>query len=122
MISTIVLVQSIAFFLIYIDVCRRLNLAWVTVLYRRPGVAAILLVASRFIMETRKHQLICQFFKNTVLLLRERRLDRGVNIESPLKFNPFTPKSAKFKTEKKILNFILQKCQNQTAPPESTAQ
>ena len=25
--------------------------------------------------------------------------------------NPFTPKSAKFKTEEKILNFILQNCQ-----------
>ena len=36
--------------------------------------------------------------------------------------NPFTPKSAKFKTEEKILNFALQNCQKQTAPLESTAQ
>ena len=38
------------------------------------------------------------------------------------KINPFTPKSAKFKTEEKILNFILKNCQNQTAPLHSTAQ
>ena len=31
-------------------------------------------------------------------------------------FNPFTPKSAKFKTEEKILKFMLQNCQKQTAP------
>ena len=36
--------------------------------------------------------------------------------------NPFTSKSAKFKTEGKTLNFILQNCQKQTAPLESTAQ
>ena len=36
--------------------------------------------------------------------------------------NPFTPKSAKFKIEEKILNFILQNCQKQTAPHEGTAQ
>ena len=29
----------------------------------------------------------------------------------PVVFNPFTPKSAKFKTDEKILNFILQNCQ-----------
>ena len=39
-----------------------------------------------------------------------------------LKFNPFTPKSAKFKIKKKLLNFILQDCQKQTASHESTAQ
>ena len=37
-------------------------------------------------------------------------------------FNPFTPKSAKFKTEEKFLNFISKHCQNQTPPLESTAQ
>ena len=36
--------------------------------------------------------------------------------------NSFTPKSAKFKTELKILNAILQNCQKQTALLESTAQ
>ena len=36
--------------------------------------------------------------------------------------NPFTPKSAKFKTEEKIWNFIFQNCQKQTEPLESTAQ
>ena len=35
--------------------------------------------------------------------------------------NPFTPKSAKIKTEEKILNFILRNCQKQTAPSETTA-
>ena len=40
----------------------------------------------------------------------------------PPSFNPFTPKRAKFKTEKKILNFILQNCQKQREPHESTAQ
>ena len=35
---------------------------------------------------------------------------------------PFTPKIAKFKTEEKILNFILRNCQKQTAPLESTLQ
>ena len=35
--------------------------------------------------------------------------------------NPFTPKSAKFKTELKILNFMLHNCQKQTVPLESTA-
>ena len=37
-------------------------------------------------------------------------------------FNSFTPKSAKFKTEETILNFILQNCQKQTIPHDSTAQ
>ena len=37
-------------------------------------------------------------------------------------FNPFTPKSAKLKTEGKFLNFILQNCQKQTASHESTSQ
>ena len=37
-------------------------------------------------------------------------------------FNPFTPKSAKFKTEGKVLKFILQRFQKQTVPLESTAQ
>ena len=37
-------------------------------------------------------------------------------------FNPFTPKRARFKTEEKILNFILQNYQKETAPLESTAQ
>ena len=37
-------------------------------------------------------------------------------------FNPSTPMSAKFKTEENILNFILQNCQEQTAPHGSTAQ
>ena len=36
--------------------------------------------------------------------------------------NPLTPKGAKLKIEKKILNLILQNCQKQTAPLESTAQ
>ena len=31
-------------------------------------------------------------------------------------FNPFTPKSAEFKTELKSLNFTLQNCQKQTTP------
>ena len=33
--------------------------------------------------------------------------------------NPLVPKSAKFKIEGKILNFILQNCQKQTAPLET---
>ena len=37
------------------------------------------------------------------------------------KLNPFTPKSAKFKTEEEILNFFLQHCQKQRAPLEGTA-
>ena len=36
--------------------------------------------------------------------------------------SPFTPKSAKFKTDGKILNLILQNCQKQTVSYESTAQ
>ena len=36
--------------------------------------------------------------------------------------NPFTPKSAKFKAEEEIWNFILQNSQKQTAPHESTSQ
>ena len=36
-------------------------------------------------------------------------------------FNPFTPKSAKFQTEERIMNFILQNGQKQTVPLESTA-
>ena len=36
--------------------------------------------------------------------------------------NSFTPKSAKFKTEETILNFILQNCQKQTVPHGSTSQ
>ena len=36
-------------------------------------------------------------------------------------FNPFIPKSAKFKTQGKNWNFILQNCQKDTAPLESTA-
>ena len=36
--------------------------------------------------------------------------------------NPFTPKSAKLKTEEKIRNFILKNCKKQTVPNESTAQ
>ena len=35
--------------------------------------------------------------------------------------NPFTPKGAKFKTDEKLLNYIFQYCQKQTAPHESTA-
>ena len=36
--------------------------------------------------------------------------------------NTFTPKSVKFKTKETIFNFVLQNCQQQTAPLESTAQ
>ena len=38
------------------------------------------------------------------------------------RFNPFTPKSAKLKIQEYIVNFILKNCQQQTAPPETTAQ
>ena len=44
------------------------------------------------------------------------------NCMGPNKINPFTPNSAKLKTEEKILNFILQRCKKQTAPLESTVQ
>ena len=37
-------------------------------------------------------------------------------------FNPFTPKSAKFKTKKKVSNFTVLDYQKQTVPLESTAQ
>ena len=37
-------------------------------------------------------------------------------------FNPFTPNSAKVKTEEKVLNFILQNCKKQTVPHESIDQ
>ena len=37
-------------------------------------------------------------------------------------FNPFTPKSAKLKTEEKLLNFILQNSKKQTVSQESTTQ
>ena len=40
-------------------------------------------------------------------------LSRGI-------LNPFTPKSAKSKNDEKIQNFILQNCQKQTSPLEST--
>ena len=36
--------------------------------------------------------------------------------------HPFTPKSAKFKSEQTILNFLLQNCKKQTVPHENTAQ
>ena len=35
---------------------------------------------------------------------------------------PIVLRSAKFKTEEKVLSFILQNCQKQTEPHESTAQ
>ena len=35
-------------------------------------------------------------------------------------FNPFTPKSGKFKTEEEIVSFVLQNCQKQTRPLERT--
>ena len=38
------------------------------------------------------------------------------------RFNPFTPKSAKFQTDKKIVNFILKNGEKQTPPLENTAQ
>ena len=43
-------------------------------------------------------------------------------LEEKRLFNHYTPSRAKFKTEGKILNFILQNWQKQTVPHESTAQ
>ena len=42
-------------------------------------------------------------------------------LPSDVYLNPFTPKSAKFKTEEEIVNFVLQDCQKQTGPLECTA-
>ena len=54
-----------------------------------------------------------------MILFHEYKSEQSNEI---LHINPFTPKSAKFKTKGKVLNFILKKRKKQTAPLESTAQ
>ena len=69
-------------------------------------------------MEYRHSGMMCG-----LTLAYENTFDHNTNLlKIWFKMNPFTPKRAKFKTDEKNLNFILQICQKQTAPLESTAQ
>ena len=87
------------------------DLSWYLSGDQWDSIALLLVLISSSLASRTDNSCVCIITKKTQI---------KVTAESYLGLvNPFTPKSAQFKTDEKITNFILQK---QTAPLESTAQ